>query len=140
MKSVQRAILILKLLEMGQKPTANDIAQRFRTSIRTAYRDLNMLKGLNIPLRQVDGFYSLNKSAWSRWTNRHIPIGFIHPYSKVSRHCLLFMVMTKGGIFNLTSSTDFILLYVGTFIASAFVILPPGMSTAIVSCIVLLST
>ena len=72
MKSVQRVILILKLLEMGQKPTANDIARRFRTSIRTAYRDLNMLKGLNIPLRQVDGFYSLNKSAWSRWTNRHV--------------------------------------------------------------------
>ena len=72
MKSVQRVILILKLLEMGQKPTANDIAQRFRTSIRTVYRDLNTLKGLNIPLRQVDGFYSLNKSAWSRWTNRHV--------------------------------------------------------------------
>ncbi len=72
MKSVQRIILILKLLEMGQRLTKEDIAQRFRTSVRTVYRDLNLLKSLNIPMRQDNGFYSLNKSAWKRWTNRHV--------------------------------------------------------------------
>jgi predicted DNA-binding transcriptional regulator YafY len=72
MKSTQRVILILKLLEIGQQLRTTDIAGRFNISIRTAYRDLELLRRMNLPLRIADGAYSLNKSAWSKWTNRHI--------------------------------------------------------------------
>jgi predicted DNA-binding transcriptional regulator YafY len=74
MKSVQRVILILKLMEMGHRLTTGDIAKRFRISIRTAYRDLRLLKEMKIPMRQVGGEYSLNKSAWAKWTNRNIGV------------------------------------------------------------------
>jgi len=72
MKSTQRVILILKLLEIGQQLKTTDIAKRFNISIRTAYRDLELLRGMRLPLRIVDGAYSLNKSAWNRWTTRNI--------------------------------------------------------------------
>ncbi len=74
MKSVQRVILILKLLEMGQRLNKYEIAKRFRTSVRTVYRDLSLLKRMNIPIRQVGGEYSLNKSAWAKWTNRNVGV------------------------------------------------------------------
>jgi predicted DNA-binding transcriptional regulator YafY len=72
MKSTQRVILILKLLEIGKPLRTTDIAGRFNISIRTAYRDLELLRRMNLPLRIVDGAYSLNKSAWNKWTSRHI--------------------------------------------------------------------
>lgn len=62
----------MKILELGEPLRRRDIARRLHTSIRTVYRDLKLLREMNVPLRNVDDYYSLDKRAWRKWSNQTI--------------------------------------------------------------------
>lgn len=51
----QRAIRILRLLQSGQVWSADELAQQFRCSTRTIFRDLQMLRDCNIPIDTPQG-------------------------------------------------------------------------------------
>ena len=72
MLASQRAVLILKILETGKAMSKEAIAKRLSTSIRTVFRDLALLRGMNVPIRISNSLYTLDKRAWNRWTGQQI--------------------------------------------------------------------
>jgi predicted DNA-binding transcriptional regulator YafY len=62
MTRIERAFAILLLLSDGSLVTAPDLAERFEVSVRTIYRDMDMLSASGVPVyaeRGVEGGYRL---------------------------------------------------------------------------------
>jgi predicted DNA-binding transcriptional regulator YafY len=62
MTRIERAFAILLLLSDGRLVTAPDLAERFEVSVRTIYRDMEMLSASGVPVyaeRSVEGGYRL---------------------------------------------------------------------------------
>ena len=62
MTRIERGFAILLLLSDGRLVTAPDLAQRFEVSVRTIYRDMEMLSATGVPVyaeRGVEGGYRL---------------------------------------------------------------------------------
>lgn len=65
--SLKRMIVIISLLQAGLSLTAKDVAKKFGISVRSAYRDLERLKALGIPIKHVEGCYMIDLDQWALW-------------------------------------------------------------------------
>ena len=63
---------MIKILETGQAIKRKAIAKRLCISLRTVYRDLALLRDMNVPIKYRDDAYSLDRRAWNKWTGQQI--------------------------------------------------------------------
>ncbi len=67
MVKTQRLIVILKLLEKGERLTVPQMANLLGMTERTIWRDMAELRELEVPMKLNDGRYSIDRQRFASW-------------------------------------------------------------------------
>lgn len=67
MKRSKRMLVLVRRLEQGKWFHPDEAALDLRTTRRTIFRDIRMLKELGVPLVSSDGRYGLDLEKWKEW-------------------------------------------------------------------------